>query len=1584
MLSKIRLSVVVRFVLIVVLAVATFGLSPITPVLAVASIVMNTNDSGPGSLRQAIADAGYGDTITFDPLLAGQTITLKSDLVLTCYPLVQRNLTIDGSGLFPQIIISGGNVAHMKFSCSTVTISDVTITNSYGSAIELGGTLTLINSTLKNNYSPNGGAAIRNDGNLTIENSTITQNRANYGGTILAEGFWNTTIINSTVANNDGGGITIHGNTLVEIINSTFVNNSTSSEPEIDQIGASGLILINSIFVCPSQIAYCYEVMGTPGSVNSILGVGTLQDFGLTELADNGGPTQTMALLPNSSLIDAGDDAECANASVNKVDQRGVSRPQGSHCDIGAYEYRSGPVVYYVKQNANGVKDGTSWAEAYTDLQSALAVASSGDEIWVATGTYKPTTGSDRTISFMLKNGVAVYGGFAGTEALRDQRDPEANATVLSGDLNGNDNGNIDPSAPTRAENVFHVVSSNNVGSATILDGFTISGGNAYFEGADTLDPKLNAGGMWSVDGNPTLNNLIFRDNSGTHGGGLYSSGDPDDPSAPSLMNVIFKNNFASAGGGMFNSIGSNALLTNVTLSDNSASWGGGMYNEESHPTLTNVTFSGNVAATGGGIYNNHSGNPILINVTFHNNSASNGGGIINAGGVATIRNSILYGNSGGEIQNYSMLESATANVTYSIVQGGYPGIGNFNTDPLLGSLADNGGFTRTMALLPGSPAIDAGDDANCPATDQRGVSRPQGSRCDIGAYEYRSGPAVYYVKQNANGANNGTSWANAYTDLQSALSASSSGDEIWVAAGTYKPTSGTDRTISFTLKNGVAIYGGFAGTETSRKQRDCATNTTILSGDIGTADNKSDNSFHVVAAQDVGDTAVLDGFMITGGNAIASPPYDSGGGMYNENSNVTLNNLIFSNNSTDSGGGAIYNTYSNPTLSNLIFSNNSAGSGSAMFNFNSNPSLLNVTFDSNAGILPSRGGAMVNDSNSNPTLTNVTFANNTVTYDGGAMLNSYSSNPTLVNVTFVGNMSTDLGGAIYNWDSNPVLRNVTFSGNSAPSGGAIVNDDNSTSTLVNSVLYGDTGGEIYNRSGTAIVTYSNVQGGYIGVGNLNTNPLLGQLQNNGSFTQTMALLSGSPAIDAGDDANCPANDQRGVTRPQGSHCDIGAYEYQPVIRYVKQNANGANNGTSWTNAYTDLQSAIAAASSGDEIWVAAGTYKPTTGTDRTVSFSMKNGVKIYGGFAGTETQLLQRDFTTNVTILSADIGIQGDASDNCYHVVSNINVDNTALLDGFTIRDGYAENWQINNELYDRGGGIYNFNSDPTLTNLILQNNSAYSFGGGIYNDSDPTLMNLTFLNNSVDRYGGGMYNEGGGNPTLTNVTFSNNAATLGGGMYSIGGGKPVLTDVTFAYNVAIQNGGGMGNSQGSNSVLKNVTFSNNTAGYFGGGIANVSSNPVLTNVILWGNGTEIYNNSSSPVVAHSIVQGGYAGIGNLNVDPKLGPLQDNGGFTQTMALLSGSSAIDTGSDADCPATDQRGVNRPQGSHCDIGAFEVKSAKIDISIGNAPKGSYTVDPNLLIKQELSLGCKWTCQSREYERREDCHEPAGGVREQLQ
>jgi hypothetical protein len=415
----------------------------------------------------------------------------------------------------------------------------------------------------------------------------------------------------------------------------------------------------------------------------------------------------------------------------------------------------------------------------------------------------------------------------------------------------------------------------------------------------------------------------------------------------------------------------------------------------------------------------------------------------------------------------------------------------------------------------------------------------------------------IIYVKADATGANNGTSWADAYTDLQAAMTAANSGDEIWVAAGTYKPTTGTDRTATFQLKNGVALYGGFAGGETARDQRDWETNVTILSGDIGTLGDNSDNSYHVVTGSGTDETAVLDGLTVTGGNADSdSPPNYHGGGMYNDNTSSTLANVIFSDNSAVSGGGMYNDWHSHPMLANSTFSGNSAdGAGGGMSNeHDSKPTLTNCTFNGNSA---NYGGGMFN-LHSNPMLTNSTFCDNSADWGDGGGMSNWSSNPTLTNSTFSDNSALSGGGMFNYYHSNPTLTNCTFSDNSASYGGAIYSywsDPRLRNTIVaNSTAGGDCSGPItsegYNLDSDGTC-------GFTGEGDLsNTDPLLGPLQDNGGPTFTHALLAGSPAIDGGNPTGCTdpwgnplTTDQCGEMRPADGDCDgipicdIGAYE---------------------------------------------------------------------------------------------------------------------------------------------------------------------------------------------------------------------------------------------------------------------------------------------------------------------------------------------------------------------------------------------------------------------------------------------------------
>jgi CSLREA domain-containing protein len=211
-------------------------------------------------------------------------------------------------------------------------------------------------------------------------------------------------------------------------------------------------------------------------------------------------------------------------------------------------------------------------------------------------------------------------------------------------------------------------------------------------------------------------------------GGGVWSMG------SLTITNCAFSNNHAFQGGGI-SAVGGTLTVSSSTFSGNSATNnGGGIYNNGTL-TLTNSTFSGNSTSYGGGIYNG--GTATISSSTFSGNSATaNMAAVIDNGGTLTVTNSIIANSPVGR-----NCRGAFTNGGHNIDDGTTCGWGSTNSskssiNPLLGALANNGGSTRTMALLPGSPAVNAGDDSLCPATDQRGISRPQGLHCDIGAFE--------------------------------------------------------------------------------------------------------------------------------------------------------------------------------------------------------------------------------------------------------------------------------------------------------------------------------------------------------------------------------------------------------------------------------------------------------------------------------------------------------------------------------------------------------------------------------------------------------------------------------------------------------------------------------------------------------------------------------------------------------------------------------------------------------------------------------------------------------------------------------
>jgi predicted outer membrane repeat protein len=404
--------------------------------------------------------------------------------------------------------------------------------------------------------------------------------------------------------------------------------------------------------------------------------------------------------------------------------------------------------VVFVDRDASGANDGSSWGDAFIDLQSALTL-SEPCEVWVASGVYVPSPDpTDRAATFELRNGLAVYGGFDGSETDRRDRDWRAHPTVLSGDLGGDDVIDIDGAvidpADINGSNSVHVVTTSGADASAILDGMIITAGDAdgpVPAGFPTSCADACGGGLVSVSGSPTLANLRF-----------------------------LGNRASADGAGVFLLSGSEPIMRNVEFSSNSAGRDGGAAAVfDSAPTMLNATFSGNEAGRrGGGLWSNRAfvspgdGTPTLINASLAGNRAGDSGGAIYSAGDSgpRLRNSIVWNNldgSGLGTASASIgLAGSSPQIRFSLVQNRNPG-GAGNLD---GTQAGNSpGFIESPdpAFAPalsgnlriglGSVAIDAGDPgvslvdfpgSLCKPMDLDGNARVVGVQpIDLGAYEF-------------------------------------------------------------------------------------------------------------------------------------------------------------------------------------------------------------------------------------------------------------------------------------------------------------------------------------------------------------------------------------------------------------------------------------------------------------------------------------------------------------------------------------------------------------------------------------------------------------------------------------------------------------------------------------------------------------------------------------------------------------------------------------------------------------------------------------------------------------------------------
>ncbi len=1360
--------------------------------------------------------------------------------------------------------------------------------------------------TLRNAFGANEGCIHNQYASPVLSNLFITDNDNTGIYNIMSS----PTITNTAIVGNPGRGLYQKGgNALLRSV--TIGGNSGNALSIIAyDAGNPGSIALNNSVVFGNVAGYnntnitasysFIENNAVPGAGNAdATGWNTDNVFADTAATD-------YSLRYNVPAINAGNNNNFPGLNAGSRDIMGNPRLTDDVIDMGAYEFTVNPYnqpIVYVKPASTGNGSGSSWANATAQLQNAID-ATGTQQVWVAKGNYNipsPTT------SFVMKNNVALYGGFDPDNGIVN-----LNNTRIMPDTSGT-NGSVLNGMNLKPVVWNFCTAANPMDSTAVMDGFALMNGNSSSDG----------GAMNNRYASPTLRNLVIKNNTANFGGGIFNR-----YATPKFSEITLLNNTANIHGGAVYNDASTLTLAHVVAKNNAAYAGGFMYSTNSSVTASDILVQDNTATNIGGIanvntYANYTDAAIinntnggweqsdtaatLLNCTIVGNTVY---GLKALSGTTTLRNSILFGLNGSSYTAQSSFIAGSSDTTN----------GNFDATGITPAQLFVNAAAGDYHLIALAAVIGKGNNDLYPGLGvlTQGIAKERrliGGNIDMGAYENSLMPdsnAIVYVKDTATGTGDGSSWANATSRLQDAIDATGT-QQVWVAKGIYYVDN-----RSFSMKTNVRIYGGF-------------------DPDNG-IDDLSDNRI-------MPDTAGNNGSILDGRNVlpVIQNTFPGGGTQaYQQLRNAELNGFTIQNGYSSYQGGGISNvSFSYPNLRYLVVRNCNSSYGGGLYNINqSEPTLYQVVFYHDTATY---GGGIYNGGNtslylnyvslianhadngggfyqrgkySNYRAYNFLVKNNSAAVTGGGIFHD-TGDGEIINGEITGNTSNYMGSAIYQRTRYITMNNVTVANNVSSNTDLTYKTDINLEWDANILWEYTTGYDYYFQLPECYIynsilfaneapyhsyraTNCLVNGNWVwAFVNNYTNSINGENITpedvfkdpaNGDYT----LRTSSPAINVGDSTLFPgldsnSTDMVGNPRVVGRQIDLGAYELQlnitpdaNGIAYVKPVATGTKTGDSWANATDNIPEAIKGTGT-QQVWVAQGNY-PIRG----IGFAMKNGVKIYGGFDPDNGISTLNDTRIMPTELLPSSGGAGGGSildgRNKQPVILNLfksstPIDSTARLDGFTITRGK----------YNYGSGIQNKYASPYLTNLVVKN--------------------------CVTEYdGGGMYNDSACNPILHNMVISDNHARYGGGIFNRNA-SPVMKQVLIKDNISDNDGGGMYNDAASAPTLANVAITRNTAVNSGGAIFNRNASPSLINTTVAGNAPDALamSNGGATSMANAIVYGGITGTYTAQyslIEGKTGGVNGNldgtniliaDVFTDTATadytLKNGSPAIDTGS---------------------------------------------------------------------------------------